>query len=358
MQHGGDLTAAMARHGGGREDWLDLSTGINPHAYPLPTLDARLWTDLPDAAALQRFEDAARAAYAVPPAAGLAAAPGTQALIQWLPRLLPAGAIAIAGPTYSEHAISWRRAGHAVIEVAGETLDRGLPDGARHLLIVRPNNPDGSIVGLDLIAGLAREAARRDGHVILDEAFIDVAPEETAAPLSVDLPILVLRSFGKFYGLAGVRLGAMIASPAAVEAMRAAIGPWAVSGPALAIGAAALADHAWANTMRVRLDDEARHLDEVLGGCGFAIVGGTSLFRLLRAADAWRRHERLAGQQIWVRRFDWDKTLLRFGLPPNAAARERLRRVLEEWGAGRHDKGAQGKFTASPSTTGRRTETP
>jgi cobalamin biosynthetic protein CobC len=320
----------MERHGGGREDWLDLSTGINPHAYPLAALDARFWTDLPDAVALRRFEEAARAAYAVPNAAGLVAAPGTQALIQWLPRLLPAGPIAIAGPTYSEHAISWRRAGHAVIEVSGDALERGLPEEARHLLIVRPNNPDGGIVGLDLIATLAREAAWRDGFVILDEAFIDVAPSETAAPLVTGLPVIVLRSFGKFYGLAGVRLGAIIGGLPVVEDMREAIGPWAVSGPALAVGAAALADRGWADAMRSRLAEEARLLDVALGTCGFGIVGGTSLFRLVRATDAWRCHERLAEQRIWVRRFDWDKALLRFGLPPNAVAHERLRRALEE----------------------------
>ncbi len=330
MQHGGDLTAAMARHGGGREDWLELSTGINPHAYPLPRLDERLWTDLPAAKVLQRFVDAARAAYAVPQAAELVAAPGTQALIQWLPRLLPPGPIAIAGPTYDEHGISWRRAGHPVLDLPADALERGFPEGSRHLLIVRPNNPDGRCLDLNLVARLAREAAGREGSLILDESFIDLLPNETAATLAAALPIVVLRSFGKFYGLAGLRLGALIANPQVAAMMREAIGPWAVSGPALAIGAAALADHAWAEDMRERLAGEARLLDAVLGGCGLRILGGTALFRLVRATDGWGTHERLARQRIWVRRFDRDRTLLRFGLPAHAEGRERLRRALDE----------------------------
>ncbi len=330
MKHGGDLTAAMAHHGGKREDWLDLSTGINPHAYPLPHLDRRLWTDLPAIQVLQDFLDAARATYVVPEAAEVVAAPGTQALIQWLPRLLPRGPIAIVGPTYNEHGISWRRAGHAVIDIPTAALENGLPEGSRHLLIVRPNNPDGSTVSLGVVARLAAEAASRDGHVILDESFIDLAPEETAAPLAATLPVVVFRSFGKFYGLAGLRLGAMIASNRIAEAMREAIGPWAVSGPALAIGAMALYDGAWADAMRTRLAGEARLLDKALCGCGLTMVGGTALFRLARVADGWQKHERLASRQIWVRRFDWDRTLLRFGLPRTAEERERLRRTLEE----------------------------
>ena len=330
MKHGGDLTAAMARHGGQREDWLDLSTGINPHAYPLPLMDARVWTDLPGAAALQRYEEAARMAYAAPAEAGIVAAPGTQALIQWLPRLLTDGPIAIVGPTYAEHGLSWRRAGRDVRDLTAEALERGLPEGIRHLLIVRPNNPDGSCLGLGAIARLAEEARRCAGHVILDESFIDLAPGETAAPLTTALPVIVLRSFGKFFGLAGLRLGAMIASEPFAEAMREAIGPWAVSGPALAIGAAALSDRAWADAMRSRLAEEAQLLDALLTGCGLTIVGGTPLFRLARLEDAWRTHERLAEQRIWARRFDWDRTLLRFGLPPDRESCERLRRALEK----------------------------
>jgi cobalamin biosynthetic protein CobC len=328
MKHGGDLTAAMARHGGQREDWLDLSTGINPHAYPLPPMDARVWTELPGAAALERFHAAARAAYAAPAAAGLVAAPGTQALIQWLPRLLPAGTIAIVGPTYAEHGLSWRQAGSDVLDITADALERGLPDGVRHLLIVRPNNPDGLTIGLEVVARLAEETGKRGGHLILDESFIAVTPDETAAPLTAALPVIVLRSFGKFHGLAGIRLGAMIAAQPFADAMRDALGPWAVSGPALAIGAEALADRAWADAMRIRLAEEARLIDEILMGCGLNIVGGTPLFRLARLEDAWRSHERLAAQRIWARRFDWDRTILRFGLPPDAESRERLRRGL------------------------------
>ncbi|MBR1217472.1 threonine-phosphate decarboxylase [Bradyrhizobium sp. U87765 SZCCT0131] len=322
MKHGGDLGEAMARYGGDAAAWLDLSTGINPHAWPMSAaLAGDVWRRLPsrgDGAALLA---AARAAYGVPAAVDIVAAPGTQALIQWLPHLAAGGAVAVIGHTYNEHAPAWRRAGHEVVAV--DDLATAAAH-ARHIVIVNPNNPDGRVVGHDVLRQAAGHVQRNGGWLVVDEAFVDVDPGLTAAALCDELPVVILRSFGKFYGLAGLRLGFAIAAPPIAAVLAEALGPWCCSGPALAIGAAALADHGWAAQMREQLTVMANALDRALVQSGFAIVGGTTLFRLARHRDAAAIHDRLARHHIWCRRFDEAPDLLRFGLPPDGAARERL----------------------------------
>ena len=264
MQHGGDLTDIRARHGGAGDAWLDLSTGINPHAWPVPAdLGAAAWRRLPAAEDLAGLVAAARLAYRVPAAAGVVAAPGTQALIQWLPRLAAPGGVAVLGPTYAEHAASWRLAGRAVTEIEGVGA---LPDAARHAVVVNPNNPDGRVLGHDALAALARAVERRGGWLVVDESFADVDPALGVSALVVGLPVIVLRSFGKTYGLAGLRLGFAIAAPSVARMIRAALGPWAVSGAAVEIGTAALADAAWLDAARVRLEADAARLEPGVPG--------------------------------------------------------------------------------------------
>ncbi|MDB5589756.1 threonine-phosphate decarboxylase CobD [Enterovirga sp.] len=329
MEHGGDLADAVARGGGAPSDWLDLSTGINPHAWPVPPhlLSAGL-TRLPSRTDLSRLLAVAREAYGVPESCAVVAAAGTQALIQVLPRLAGPGRVAVLGPTYSEHALAWRAAGFAVTEV--QTL--AAAGGCTHLVVVHPNNPDGRVVSADDLVGAARECRARGGWAVVDESFADVRPEVSLVPRLAGEPVVVLRSFGKFFGLAGLRLGFAIAAPATAERIARALGPWAVSGPALGIGTAALGDAGWAQAMRARLAREADRLDSVLAGAGLRIVGGTSLFRLVEvpageftAADI---HEGLARARIWVRRFPERPSLLRFGLPPDRAGLDRLAAAL------------------------------
>jgi cobalamin biosynthetic protein CobC len=313
MEHGGDLSDAIARFGGEASVWLDLSTGINPAPWPVPAeLLKPFLQRLPARADEEALRDAARAAYRIPDHVGIVAAPGTQALIQWLPRLAPAGAVAIATPTYSEHARAWAGCGHAVLPMDGFDV---LPADAHHAVIVNPNNPDGRVAPLDAIKRIATCVRDRRGWLIVDEAFIDVMPDATAATMCADLPLIVLRSFGKFYGLAGLRLGFAVAAPATIEQIRSALGPWSVAGPALAVGAAALRDARWASDMRQRLAQQAERLDVILKRTGGNIVGGTSLFRLLRHGDAARLHTQLAQKHIWSRKFTYADDLLRFGVP-------------------------------------------
>lgn len=313
MQHGGDLSDAIAEFGGEPGQWLDLSTGINPTAWPIPSaLPGQSLYRLPARASEDALRDAAKVAYRVPSGAALAAAPGTQALIQWIPHLARPGAVAIDRLTYSEHGRAWSNAGHRVLSIDGL---HSLPDDAIHIVIVNPNNPDGRLAPLDAIARIATALRARGGWLIVDEAFIDVQPAATAAALCVELPVIVLRSFGKFYGLPGLRLGFAIAAPDTISQLRDRLGPWSVSGPALAIGEAALRDEAWAKAMRRHLRHQSARLDRMLEASGYAIVGGTPLFRLIRHPDAASIHARLARNHIWSRKFPAFGQLLRLGLP-------------------------------------------
>ncbi len=324
--HGGDLGRARALFPAAPEPWIDLSTGINPIPYPLPALPLSLWQRLPAADDEAALLAAARNAYRVPAGAGIVAAPGTQILIDLLPRVVPdlirAGPVAVLGPTYAEHALAWRKMGATVVEA--DMLARA--DDAATVVVVNPNNPDGRLLPQEALTVLAARCAARGGLLVVDEAFCDFTPE---ASLVRALPpaTLVLRSFGKTYGLAGVRLGFAIGGAPLVSALRDAMGPWAVAGPALAIGAQALADAAWlAQAGAARAADAAR-LDALLAPLG-EIVGGTVLFRLLATPEAPALFAHLGRRGLYVRRFQADPTRLRFGLPGAAPGWARLEAAL------------------------------
>ncbi|MCW2246753.1 cobalamin biosynthetic protein CobC [Azospirillum fermentarium] len=318
--HGGDLDAARAAFPGAHEPWLDLSTGINPRPYPLPPLATDAWTRLPGRGEEEGLRRAAAGFYGAPSPDHVAAAPGSQALIQLLPRLRPPGTVAVLGPTYAEHAQAWAQAGHRVRTVAG--LDE-LAD-ADVAVVVNPNNPDGRILPPDTLSALAARRHAAGGWLVVDEAFAEVTPQASIAPRAGMPGLVVIRSFGKFFGLAGVRLGFVLAAPALAGTVSAAVGPWAVAGPALAIGTAALNDAAWAQDTRRWLEAAARRLDGVLAGAGLAVAGGTSLFRLAEDHRAPEFYSRLGRAGILVRRFADHPTRLRFGLPPDSDGERRL----------------------------------
>jgi len=302
--HGGGLDAAAARFGGARADWLDLSTGINPVSFPVPALPADAWTALPDAHAARTLTDAARAAWAVPDGAGVLAAPGASALIARVPALAPAGRVTIPGPTYNEHAAAFAAQGWAV-------QPTGAGDAA---VVVHPNNPDGRVWTPDAVP-----AARL---TVIDESFCDVMPDASLVALATRPGVIVLKSFGKFWGLAGLRLGFAIGDPALLARLAEALGPWPVSGPALALGSAALRDTGWACATRARLTADAARLDRVMTAAGAQVAGGTTLFRLYDTDAAAHWQDRLAARRIWSRVFPYSDRWLRLGLPgPDGWAR-------------------------------------
>lgn len=327
IAHGGGIAAAAARFGGQPEDWLDLSTGINPIPAILPEVDSAAWHRLPD----RQRQDAARAAaaryYATPRALPLPV-PGTQSVIQLLPRFVAAGRrAAVLSPTYGEYARVLENAGLPVDRIAG--LDA--VSGAHGLVVVvNPNNPDGRLFSRTVLLDLHARIARTGGLLVVDEAFGDMGFATCISPLAGDDAhgLLVFRSFGKFFGLAGLRLGFVVGETAVLDRIEDGLGPWAVSGPALTI-ATKLMD---SDTSGIRRSIDARKaaLDATLSAAGLDIVGGTGLFSLVDHADAALLHEKLCRHHILVRPFDYNPRWLRFGLTPDGAADARLAAALAD----------------------------
>lgn len=322
--HGGDLDAARAAFPGAPEPWLDLSTGINPWPCPLPPIPAEAWARLPGRAAETALREAAAAFYGAPSPDHVLAAGGSQALILVLPRMRPLGTVAVLGPTYAEHAAGWAAAGHRV--AGANSLDACDADV---VVVVNPNNPDGRIVPSETLLALAERQAARGGWLVVDEAFAEVAPACSVASAAGRPGLVVLRSFGKFFGLAGVRLGFLLGQPALLRDARAAVGPWAVSGPGLAVATAALSDLAWIAATRHRLADAAARFDARLVAAGLRVAGGTSLFRLVDDPRAPGLYDALGRAGVLVRRFDYRPEWLRMGLPADEAAEERVKVAIE-----------------------------
>lgn len=310
--HGGGLAAARLAFPDAPQPWIDLSTGINPVPYPVH-VPLEAFTRLPEPGAVTALEAIAARAYGVGDPAMVAAAPGTQSLIHLLPRLMPGRDVAVLGPTYAEHAAAWLQGGARVRHVT--SLAEIGP--ANVVVVVNPNNPDGvRWPGRDLLA-VADRMAGIGGLLVVDEAFADLE----AGSLAPALPhpgLVLLRSFGKAYGLAGVRLGFLLGAAQLAATVRAALGPWAVSGPALWVGQAALSDEAWRTATAARLAQDVVQLDALLQEAGCRVLGGTRLFRLVAVGDARAAYDRLARAGILVRRFDYNLQWLRFGVPAGA----------------------------------------
>lgn len=321
LLHGGDLGTARRLFPGAPKPFIDLSTGINPHRYPLPRLPADLFSRLPDSDALGHLRTVAAGLYGAPSAAYAVVAPGTQILLPLVARLAPPGRAAVLSPTYSEHARAAALAGHCVQEVC-DVWALGNADLA---IVSQPNNPDGRLLTREALLALAQELRPHGGMLIVDEAFMDVAPPDASLASEIACGnVIVLRSVGKFFGLAGMRLGFALLAPRMAARLSASLGPWAVSGPALAVGAKALADHAWIRRMRGRLAEEAQRLDAMLTGFGLEIVGGTTLFRLMRTPAAGALFHHLGRAGILVRPFPDNPAWLRFGLPGSERGWQRL----------------------------------
>ncbi|WP_441235070.1 threonine-phosphate decarboxylase CobD [Bradyrhizobium sp. 930_D9_N1_4] len=317
-EHGGNLDLAQQRFGGRADDWIDLSTGINRLPYPVGEVGARAWSALPSRAEIATLHQAARHAYRT--SAPIVATGGAQAAIQLLPQLANPGRARILAPTYNEYAGVLSAAGWDVEEV-GE-LDALA--GADLAIVVNPNNPDGRPhTPQDLLALLPRV-----GRLVIDESFADAVPQLSLAPEADRPGLLILRSFGKFYGLAGLRLGFAIGNAADIGKLAAVSGPWPVSGAAIVIGGRALRDDAWAEVTSARLARDCDRLDEMVRSQGWRLVGGASLFRLYKMPDALAAQEKLARGQIWSRVFAQNPAWLRLGLPGGESEWMRLAEIL------------------------------
>jgi cobalamin biosynthetic protein CobC len=329
LTHGGNLRDAVTRFGRPLEDWIDLSTGINPHHYPVPSLALHAWHRLPEIH--PGLAAAAAAFYGAPQMLPVA---GTQAAIQALPRLRMPSRVVVAAPSYAEHAHCWLRAGHDVQQLPYAALADHV-DSCDVMVVCNPNNPTGAVIDSAELLDWAGRLAARNGWLIVDEAFGDTATQLSVAAHTQRAGLIVLRSVGKFFGLAGVRLGFVAAEAALLTQLADYLGPWTVSGPAQQIGFAALSDTGWQMAMRDRLLQSGARLHRLLASHRIA-ASGCALFQWWPEprAEAFWLH--MAHQGIWVRLFTDAAHGIRLGLPPDEAAWQRLEQALHGWCAVEH----------------------
>lgn len=321
LEHGGKLREAAAQYGIALERWLDLSTGINPHGWPVPIVPAVLWQRLPESE--DGLENAAAAYYGTPELLPVA---GSQAAIQALPLLRSIGRVGVLHPTYAEHAHAWRQAGHQVELLQVDQIAMAL-DWLDVLVLVNPNNPDGVLFPAEMLLDWRQRLAMRNGWLVVDEAFADVAPKESVLQPTALPGLIVLRSLGKFFGLAGARIGFVMAEATLRGALRERLGPWSVSAPSRWTAMQALSDRVWQEQARDGVLRAGQRLAELLDRQGLTVAGGAALFQWAPTPHAGFWQDALARRGILVRRFT-QPSGLRFGLPGLAADWRRLERAL------------------------------
>ncbi|AVE04986.1 threonine-phosphate decarboxylase CobD [Pseudomonas sp. R11F] len=321
LEHGGRLRKAAIQYGIAEADWLDLSSGLAPWPWPIPEIPLRAWARLPETD--DGLEAAASEYYGTTHVLPVA---GSQAAIQLLPRLRRTGKVGVLSPCYAEHAEAWRRAGYVVREVQEQEVDFFL-DALDVLVVVNPNNPTGLSLAPQRLLDWHSRLAQRGGWLVVDEAFMDVTPQLSLAGQADQVGLIVLRSFGKFFGLAGVRLGFVLAERKLLKLLAEQLGPWTVSGPTRVLGQVCLRDSAGHARQRQRCIDAGRRLYELLERHGFQPHGGCALFQWLITPHAERLHAFMAHRGILLRLFVHDSSL-RFGLPDTEADWLRLDAAL------------------------------
>ena len=322
LEHGGNLRDATLRFG--RSDWLDLSTGLNPHWYPAPAVPGNAWHRLPEAS--PELAHAAQACYGAPLMLPVA---GTQAAIQALPRLRAPSRVTVAAPSYAEHAHHWGGHGHTLTQTPYSDLDAAIAH-SDVVVVCNPNNPTGATVPAAQLLAWADTLAARGGWLVVDEAFGDTAQHHSVAAHSSQPGLIVLRSVGKFFGLAGIRLGFVAAHADLLRNLADLLGPWTISGPAQHIALAALRDQPWQAATQARLHADGARLAALLAAHDIAATG-TPLFQWWPEEQPEAFWQHMAERGVWVRLFRAAARGIRLGLPPDDAGWLRLETALKEW---------------------------
>lgn len=325
--HGGRLNEAVRRWGIPREQWLDLSTGINPEGWPVPPVPPVVWQRLPEDD--DGLEERIRHWAGAPDNAACVAVPGSQCAIQTLPRLRVPCRVGVPQPGYQEHGHGWRSEGHELVAVSAEMIAAGdhWLDDLDVLVWIQPNNPSGQVVTPERLLGWHQRLVRRGGWLVVDEAFAEGVANVSVAAHAGTPGLVVLKSLGKFYGLAGLRAGAVLTDASIAAALRHTIGPWVVNGPARYLMARAMADDAWRASTVARLTTHSERLHTLLSQAGLPPAGGTLLFRYVVTDRAQAIADALAREGILVRRFE-QPAALRFGLPGREDDWQRLSDAL------------------------------
>lgn len=331
LEHGGQLNDAAERWGIPRSEWLDLSTGINPIGWPVPNIPAEVWQRLPEAD--DGLDDIIRE-WSGASSAACVPVPGSQAAIMALPRLRKPCRVGIPVPGYREHGHSWRHAGHRIVPIAPEQTGGGFSgcddrwlDQLDVLVWINPNNPTGAIILPSTLMRWHQRLQKRGGWLVVDEAFMDATPAFSLC-FHAGLPgLVVLRSLGKFFGLAGVRAGVVLADNRIAEGLKQALGPWVLSGPARYVMRQVLTDTAWQWQARTRLQRSACTLREMLQAAGLTLAGGSALFQTVRIDNPKILADQLAARAVLVRVFD-QPGMVRFGLAADERQSQKLMEAL------------------------------
>ena len=323
LEHGGQLRNAAVRYNIPLQDWLDLSTGINPIPFIPPPIPVSVWAQLP-----QENDDLEQAAADYYGTADLLVVAGSQAAIQALPRLRKKSRVGVLHPGYAEHAHAWQRCGHEVLALNENQIEEQL-NTLDVLVLMQPNNPTGALFTHAQLHGWHAQLTQRAGWLVVDEAFIEASEQRSIIQPVMPQGLIVLRSLGKFFGLAGARVGFAAAHPTLLEPLRELLGPWPVCGPSRFVAQAALSDIAWQTTTRSRLQQDGKRLAQLLHDVGFSPVAGCGLFQWVITDQAEKIHQQLAHLGILTRLFSVPHSL-RFGLPASEADWKRLQNALEQ----------------------------
>lgn len=314
LHHGGDLATVVKLYHIPKGLWLDLSTGIAPEGYPVPVLPAEVWRRLPISnASLYKAAQSYYRAAALRPVAGSQQA--IQALPQYRRQLKKEhGIVWVPQQGYKEHEKAWLTAGFTIKHYL-ELPDMSELSPQDIVVLINPNNPTGEVQPLDIIKRLHERLIALDGWLVVDEAFGDaVSCFDSAVPLASDKHCFVLRSMGKFFGLAGLRIGFVIAHEEHLAILDNYIGPWPVNGPGLFIAEEALKDTRWQQKQHTALKQSSDYLHQLLKQYLGIDTVGTYLFRTAYTEDAKALHHHLCSCGIYTRLTD-EKDAIRFGLP-------------------------------------------
>jgi cobalamin biosynthetic protein CobC len=322
LKHGGRLLEAAQHYQIPLSEWLDLSTGINPNGYPIPAIPDAIWQRLPEeqdeliAAAQQYYQ-----------CQSILAVAGSQAAIQSLPLLHTTGTTGIITPSYAEHAYAWKKAGHKTVTMAAHEVDQYITQ-LDTLILVNPNNPTAEIFTQKQCLSWLENLNQRQGWLIIDEAFIDCTPELSLSKLAPLKGLIILRSVGKFFGLAGLRAGFVLAEAHVLDNLNELLGPWTLSNPSRFVCTHALRDTAWQQQARQHLQQQSQRLNQLLTRYQLKPTGSTQLFQWVQTEHANHIHELLAKQAVFTRLFNQPASL-RFGLLANKAEWQHLESALQ-----------------------------
>ncbi|MGB0495833.1 MAG: threonine-phosphate decarboxylase CobD [Kangiellaceae bacterium] len=318
LVHGGQLQKQAKKYNIPAENWLDLSTGISPYSYPVQTIPSSMWRRLPE------FSDSLlKAVKQYYGSSKFVACAGSQAAIQAIPQVWkqvlkfsatrPAK-IWLPKVGYKEHQKHWISNGFSITHYVELPNASDLEENSV-VVVINPNNPSGAVYDSKILLELANTLAKKNGLLIIDEAFIDSNLSLSIATKASHFKnLIILRSIGKFFGLAGIRLGFAFANDTWLKQLKVKLGEWPISGPSLYIAEKALSDSSWQSAQRFRLDKQSMALHSLLRRVFNLNSKGCNLFRTINLANATEIFESLCKQAVYVRLTD-DKKSLRFGIP-------------------------------------------